>query len=197
MIPGVSREPYSTEWQGFRHRLERYVRRRVSNPADAEDLVQEILTRAVDRLPSLRSAERLTPWLDAISRHALVDYYRRRSRSPGTVTLDEIVDPALPVEPESEGNRRALASCLRPMVSALPAIYREAITRVDLNGERQTDVAAELGIGLSALKSRVQRGRSMLQKVFTDCCNVDRDATGRVVEFRRRGENCFVTPNDD
>lgn len=196
MIPAVAALAPSPEWRAFRHRLEQYVRRRVSNPADAEDLVQDILSRAVDRLPSLKSNERLTPWLHTISRHALVDFYRRRSRSPDSVPLEAAADPEAPSLADGDRNRTALAACIRPMVACLPALYREAVTRVDLNGERQVDVARELGLGISALKSRVQRGRAMLQQVFSDCCHFERDAAGRVVDYRKKGDTCLLdTPS--
>ena len=192
MIPAVAPPALSPEWRAFRHRLEQYIRRRVNDPADAEDLVQDILIRAVEGLPSLKSAERLTPWLLSISRHALIDFYRRRSRYPNTLSLDSAADPEVPSLPEGDRNRHALAACIRPMVAALPPLYREAVTRVDLNGERQVDVARDLGLGISALKSRVQRGRTMLQQVFSECCHLERDATGRVVEYQKKGETCIV-----
>ena len=192
MIPAVAAPAPSPEWRAFRHRLEQYVRRRVSNPADAEDLVQDILSRAVDRLPSLKSSERLTPWLHTISRHALVDFYRRRSRSRDVVPLEAAADPEAPSLGEGDRRRDALAACIRPMVACLPPLYREAVTRVDLNGERQVDVARELGLGISALKSRVQRGRAMLQQVFSECCHFERDAAGRVIDYHKKGDTCLL-----
>lgn len=190
-MTGVIAEPHPAEWQAFRSRLERWVRRRVNDAADAEDLVQEILVRASSRLPTLREQKQLLPWLDAMTRNALVDYYRRRARAPVTVALwGEESDLAVEKEPEGERNRAALAACVRPLLDTLPPLYRDAVCRVDLEGERQVDVAAELGLGLSALKSRVQRGRAMLREAFAACCAFRKDAAGRVVEFEPRGPDC-------
>ncbi len=191
MMTGVIAEPHPAEWQAFRTRLERWVRRRVNDVGDAEDLVQEILARASSRLPTLREQKQLLPWLDAMARNALVDYYRRRGRAPVTVALGgEESDLAAEKESEGERNRAALAACIRPMLDALPPLYRDAVRRVDLEGERQVDVAAELGLGLSALKSRVQRGRAMLREAFAACCAFRKDAAGRVVEFEPRAPDC-------
>jgi RNA polymerase sigma-70 factor (ECF subfamily) len=186
-------QPHPSEWRAFRHRLLGYVRRRINDPAEAEDLVQDVLARAADRLPSLRSGEQLLPWLHSISRNALVDFYRRQGRAPMLVPLDSRHDDLPSVgEPDGERNRAALAACVRPMVHALPAIYREAVARVDLEGERQVDVARDLGLSISALKSRVQRGRVLLRQAFTDCCGFERDAAGRVVAYHPKGSSCIV-----
>lgn len=182
MSTSTQLEAAPADWQAFRQRLVAWLVRRVRDPSDAEDLTQEILIRAAARLDTLRDRERLAPWLDAMARNALVDYYRRSGRTPQTVPLDPAV--ADPTE-DAPSDRRHLTGCLLPLLDALPPSYREAVRRVDLEGERQVDVARALGLNISALKSRVQRGRSMLRERFADCCGaVERDAAGRVVGFR-------------
>jgi RNA polymerase sigma-70 factor, ECF subfamily len=182
--------PLAAEWRSFRQRLLDYVRRRVEQPADAEDLVQEILIRASERLPGLRSQDRLVPWLHALTRNALVDYYRARGREPGTLPLEAGAEFAAEEPSEAETARGQMAACVRPVLSVLPPIYREAVERIDLNGERQVDVAREMELGISAFKSRVQRGRALLQDAFTACCEFERDAAGRVVGYTPRGPRC-------
>jgi RNA polymerase sigma-70 factor (ECF subfamily) len=132
----VNPGPLPADWRAFRTRLLGWVRPRVSDPADAEDLVQDILATANVRLASLRSPQRLVPWLDAIARNALVDYYRRRGRAPETVGFTaDVIDAAHGAVGDGESDRVALTACVRPMLEALPAPYREAVTRVDLDGE--------------------------------------------------------------
>jgi RNA polymerase sigma-70 factor (ECF subfamily) len=184
-------------WEVFRARLLDYVRRRLDDPAEAEDLVQEVLARVSGRLPELRAREHLLPWLYRITRNALIDHYRARGRRQPLVALDTVADVAPASlatgeddDPGAEA-RAALAGCVEPMLATLPPAYREALHRVELLGERQVDVAEELGLGISALKSRVQRGRKLLHDAFTDCCAVERDSTGGVVGFKRRdGSEC-------
>ena len=177
-------------WGLFRERLLAWVRPRLADPADAEDLVQEVLARAALRLVELKQQERLLPWLFRITRNALVDHYRMRGRRSRTLPIDDLppaLEPGL-APPSLGGDARAdLASCLEPMVGSLPGTYREAVRRVDLLGERQVDVAADLGLGVSTLKSRVQRGRRLLHRAFSDCCDLERDRAGTVVGYERRG----------
>lgn len=184
-------------WELFRARLLDYVRRRLDDPAEAEDLVQEVLARVSGRLPELRTREHLLPWLYRITRNALIDHYRARGRRPPLTVLDTVTGTGpgslATGEDEDPGAdaRAALAGCVEPMLATLPPAYREALHRVELLGERQVDVAEELGLGISALKSRVQRGRKLLHDAFTDCCAVERDSAGGVVGFERReGSEC-------
>lgn len=77
------------------------------------------------------------------------------------------------------------------MLATLPPPHRDALHQVELLGERQVDVAEELRLGISALKSRVQRGRKLLQDAFTDCGAVERASAGGGVGFeRRKGPEC-------
>jgi RNA polymerase sigma-70 factor (ECF subfamily) len=73
-------------------------------------------------------------------------------------------------------------------VAALPSPYREAITLTELQGMTQKEAAAMLGISLSGMKSRVQRGRKQLQELLQACCEIALDPRGRVMSFEKRPE---------
>jgi RNA polymerase sigma-70 factor (ECF subfamily) len=80
---------------------------------------------------------------------------------------------------------------VRPLVQLLPPPYREALTLVEFDGVPQVEVASQLGISVSGMKSRVQRGRAMLRDGLLACCNVSRGATGGVLDFApRSGGSC-------
>jgi RNA polymerase sigma-70 factor (ECF subfamily) len=66
-------------------------------------------------------------------------------------------------------------------VAMLPSPYREALTLTELEGLTQKDAARMLGISVSGLKSRVQRGRRQLRSALEACCRIALDARGRVV----------------
>jgi RNA polymerase sigma-70 factor (ECF subfamily) len=72
------------------------------------------------------------------------------------------------------------------MVEALPEPYREAVQLTELDGLTQADAAARLGLSVSGMKSRVQRGRERLKKMILDCCHVELDARGGVIDYRSR-----------
>jgi RNA polymerase sigma-70 factor, ECF subfamily len=83
-------------------------------------------------------------------------------------------------EPPHQGRRGELAGCLRSLVDQLAEPYRSAVTAVDLGGQTQTDVARRLGLSVSGMKSRVQRGRRQLRRLLTECCRVHTSPSGGI-----------------
>jgi RNA polymerase sigma-70 factor (ECF subfamily) len=198
-------------WRDVHERLTAFVAQRVDQPADVADLVQTVFLRAHQHMSALADEERLLPWLFQITRNAIVDYYRSpaRRREVGGVAPDG----ALQLSPEGErfaaglsasgqpgstglpdwgaasddaSAMRELAACMRPLVEQLPPTYREALTLVEFEGVSQVDLASRLGVSVSGMKSRVQRGRSMLRETLLACCEVSRSATGGVLDFAAR-----------
>src|SRR6185436_14756979 len=84
------------------------------------------------------------------------------------------------------GLQSDLGECVALFVSRLPSPHREAITLTELEGLTQKDAAEMLGISLSGMKSRVQRGREKIRDMFEACCSISVDGRGRVVDCEPR-----------
>ena len=69
-------------------------------------------------------------------------------------------------------------------------MYRDAITRVDLDGQTHQQAADQLGITVSGMKSRVQRARGQLKDMLTGCCSVELDRTGAVTDYQHGESTC-------
>jgi RNA polymerase sigma-70 factor (ECF subfamily) len=185
-------------WSEFGHRLRAFIRQRVRNEEDAEDILQEVFLRIHRHAGSVNRADRLTSWLFQVTRNAITDYYRAPVRrehpeslvGAGALERTESAAPEMESDLDSVQARAELASCLRPMVERLPPHYREAVALVDLTGVPQTEAAAQLGLSVSGVKSRVQRGRRSLKEILVACCPVETDGGGRVVDFDRAGSGC-------
>lgn len=169
-------------WDALRAELHRFVARRLAGP-DAEDVVQEALVRIHRGLPAVRDQGAIVGWLYQVTRNTLADHLRA---SRPTEELADDHDAGPPIEVDDAAFAR-LAACVAPFVAMLPDHYREAIELVELRGLSQVDAAAALGVPLSTMKSRVQRGRAELRKLLEQCCAIAVDARGHVVE---------VTPRD-
>ncbi len=77
------------------------------------------------------------------------------------------------------------------MIRQLPPAYQAAIRLVDLEGVNQADAAAQAGVSLSGMKSRVQRGRKQLRALLEECCRVDLDRRGSIASYAsRRPDAC-------
>ncbi len=172
-------------WGELRKRLFSFLRRRVATPEDAEDLLQEVFTRIHENAATLDEVESVTGWVYRTAGNAVTDYYRRRgafarateafAKMPPVVSEDE--DPAAEEE---------LAQCLRPLIATLPETYGQALELTELEGRTQGEAADALGLSLSGMKSRVQRGRTKLKEVLLDCCHVEIDRRGSVVGYEPR-----------
>jgi RNA polymerase sigma-70 factor, ECF subfamily len=82
--------------------------------------------------------------------------------------------------------RLELGKCLLPMIERLPAGYRKAILLSDIDGLSLKEVAQRLNLSLPGAKSRVQRGREKLRKIFLDCCNFKFDGRGKPIDWSPR-----------
>ena len=171
-------------WEGYGSQLRNFLLSKVSTPEDAEDLLQEILIKTHKNLATLKEPDKLKSWLCQIARNTIIDYYRKhRSDIPELESfLSEnayLTNPAL-----SE-----LTECVRPFLMQLPEKYRQAIEKTDLAGKSQKDLAEELGLAYSTIKSRVQRGRAMLSDLFQECCAYQLDARGNIMDYKE-GPGC-------
>ena len=79
--------------------------------------------------------------------------------------------------------------CIEPLLGEVPQPYREAIALTELGGMTRKDAAARLGMSVSGMKARVQRGRGKLKDVLLDCCHVEFDHRGGLLDYGRRTES--------
>lgn len=183
-------------WGEFHQRLKAFVARRVPSTSDVDDVLQEVFIRIHRAAGSLETRDQPAAWVFQITRNAIVDHFRARSRQPVTTEADINADPVVTAQSHDgvdlapEGAE--LAACLAPMIAGLPPIYREAIQWTDLNGVTQLEAARRAGVSLSGMKSRVQRARGELRAKLLACCRVELDRRGGIVEYavRDNGKSC-------
>lgn len=170
-------------WTEYRSALKGFLHNRVANPADVDDLLQDILLRTQANLDDLQSVESIRGWLFRIARNATIDHYRKQGRAaPEADDLwyaDDHLDPQDEFEP-----------CLRPFIAGLPEDQAALLTAIDLEGVSQRDHAAALGVSYSTLKSRVQTARKALRGQFDQCCALTLDENGAVIDYARRESGC-------
>ena len=179
-------------WQGMHGGLRAFIVKRVSDQSHAEDVLQEVFVRVHQQLDSVNDPRRIVSWIYQVTRNAIIDYYRkpgRRHEIPAGLSAD-IEAFSGELQEESGDSRSELAGCLRPMIERLSRDYREAITLVELDGLTQQAAAKQMGISLSGMKSRVQRGRKQLKQMLDECCRIELDRRGGVIEYQARNEEC-------
>lgn len=175
-------------WSDVAARLRPFVAHRVPS-SDIDDVVQDVLVRMHRGLPDLREEDRLSAWMFQVARNAIADTARKHARAP--VDAPDLQDtPAPPTSDDDREAATALAGCVSLFVAQLPSPYREAITLVELEGKTAREAADMVGISVSGMKSRVQRGRAQLRELFERCCEIAVDARGKPTEFTPRVPSC-------
>ena len=168
-----------------RARLHAFLARRVESPEVADDLTQEVLLRLVQHENG--SVEHPTAWLYRVARNVLIDHYRTRASRRRLQAADPATAAMVlaeePFADDPQAAHRELADCLRSLVGQLAEPYRSAVTAVDLHGQSQTEAARALGLSISGMKSRVQRGRRQLRQLLTECCRVRTSPTGGISDY--------------
>ncbi|EIJ47916.1 RNA polymerase sigma-E factor [Herbaspirillum sp. GW103] len=139
-------------------RLRRYARALTGQRDSADDLVQDTLERAWQKLDSWQRGSDMRPWLFAIMHNLHAD--QRRQPALVTVELEQAAEAALPVSSAEQG----LALDLEAALQRLPAEQREVLLLVVLEEMRYEDVAATLGIPTGTVMSRLSRARERLRQ---------------------------------
>ncbi|WP_455243910.1 RNA polymerase sigma factor SigZ [Petrachloros mirabilis] len=177
-------------WEQVHKGLRAFILKRVSNDAEADDILQDVFLRVHQHLDQLQAPDRLLSWMFQITRHVIIDHYRssgrRRESSVGLAADLEGAASSDLLETMPNEIRTELSGCLRPMLEKLPLKYREAVNLVELEGLTNKEAASRLGISVAGMKSRVQRGRRHLKKMLDDCCLIELDSRRGVSDFELR-----------
>jgi RNA polymerase sigma-70 factor (ECF subfamily) len=169
----------------FLNRFRAFVSRRVRSEHDADDIVQDVLTKFAQHDTSINT-QSVYAWLFTVARRTIID--RLRASRPASVTASEgdAIDSVMINLADDASASSELARCMQPMLELLDSQDRIILQRIDMIGESQADVARELGVSISTLKSRVQRARQRLRAQLEDCCAIDRDGRGQPADYHRR-----------
>src|SRR5512132_3820617 len=134
-----------------RSRLRNFIRRRVPDPSDAEDIVQEVFSELVEANRLLMPIEHVTGWLFRVARNRITDLFRRkRPEDPS----DAVVAGEPGAGPEALYARGVLLDELELAVDELPAEQREVFVAHELEGRSFKELSAATGINVNTLLSR-------------------------------------------
>jgi RNA polymerase sigma-70 factor (ECF subfamily) len=171
------------DWNELAARLRPFIARRLASPGDVDDVLQDVLLRMHRGLVALGDDERFGPWVYRIARNAVIDHQRKQVHR---IVSEPEPEPGAEVVATEIDVGHELAQYLAFFVARLPSPYREAITLVEIEGMSQVAASRMLGISVSGMKSRVQRGRAKLRELLEACCELAVDARSRLVACRPR-----------
>ena len=189
----ADRHPQLTiSWTDTLDRLRAFVTSRVDDPELAADITQDVIVRSIAS-GALEQVDNPAAWLYRSARNAVIDHYRTRRAHAPIDDVDAWPDPGIDDRPNDA--TRELSRCLQPMLDQLTPAAREALVRVDVNGQTQNSAAREVGLSLTGMKSRVQRARRDLKNLLEQCCVVDVDTHGAIADYHRGSGECGCGSN--
>jgi RNA polymerase sigma-70 factor (ECF subfamily) len=168
-------------YKTFHSELLGYIKSKVRSREDAEDILQNVFIKISSNLNKLTEDVKLKNWIYTITRNAIIDYYRINANKKKVTINEEINDNIL--EPEEDSNpTKGLDQCMASMIGLLPDDYRDIIIESEIKGVKQKDLADKYGIAYPSMRSKVQRGRERLKQLFYNCCHIETDKLGNVIE---------------
>ena len=146
-------------------RLRKFIRKRVADPGDAEDILQDVFYELVEAYRMTKPVEQVTAWLFRVARNRITDLFRRKSREAarnqretisedGEVLLLEELLPSHDADPDAAYARSVLFEELDDALEELPEEQREVFIAHELMGYSFKELAAQSGVSVNTLLSR-------------------------------------------
>lgn len=171
----------------------KFISTKVQNNEDAEDLTQEVFIKL------LRSTEKGIPinnlqnWLFNVAKNIVIDHYRKKK-----IVLEDINDNnnhGLKCEESelalTEDQQLRLKVYLRTVIQDLPENDRKLIEMSEFQGFSQKEIAEELGMNYTTVRSKIQRGRQKIKKTISSCCEIIQGGKGSIIGYKpRKNKHC-------
>jgi len=165
-----------------RARLLNFIRRRVPDPRDAEDILQDVFSELVEANRLLMPIDHITGWLFRVARNRIIDLFRKKKTVNFSDTSiededDELLQfedllPSPDAGPDALYARSVLIAAFELAVDELPPEQREVFVAHEIEGLSFKEIAARTGVGLNTLLSRkryaVLHLRERLQGIYDD-----------------------------
>src|SRR5216684_3564324 len=163
-------------------RLRNFIRRRVPDPRDAEDILQDVFYKLVEANRLLMPIEHVTGWLFRVARNRITDLFRKKKPESFSDTAvadedDELLQledllPSPDAGPEDLYARSVLLAALELAVEELPEEQRRVFVAHELEGRSFKEIASEIGVSVNTLLSRKRYAmlhlRERLQSLYDE-----------------------------
>jgi RNA polymerase sigma factor (sigma-70 family) len=163
-------------------RLRNFIRRRVADPSDAEDVLQEVFYELVETYRLMKPIEQVGAWLFRVAHNRIIDLFRKKKPEASTndpvvaedgefLTLEDLL-PSPDAGPEAAYARMILLEELEDALEELPEEQREVFIAHEIEGRSFKELAVETGLSVNTLLSRkhyaVIRLRERLREVYEE-----------------------------
>jgi RNA polymerase sigma factor (sigma-70 family) len=164
-------------------RLRNFIRRRVADEADAEDILQDVFYELIEAYRLMKPIEQVGAWLYRVARNRIIDRFRKKKPEPFSAAIDPDVEdgdslsleellPSPDAGPEAAYARSILLDELEAALDELPEEQREVFLAHEFEGMSFKEISAEMGVSVNTLLSRKHYAvfylRRRLQSIYDD-----------------------------
>lgn len=154
-----------------------YIKKRINNTLDAEDLTQEVFYKLYnsdrDKLENVKS------WIYSIAKNSIIDYYRKKRLDTKEIN-EEFID-----EEDKNEALEELSNCVSPFINQLPDELITIMKLSEIENHSQKDIAEKMNLNYETVRSKIQRGRVKLKLLISNCCSVIQGAKGSIIDFKQ------------
>jgi RNA polymerase sigma factor (sigma-70 family) len=163
-----------------RGRLRNFIRRRVPDTSDADDILQDVFFELVEAYRMMKPIEQVGAWLFRVARNRIIDRFRKRREEPSSeqvledgevLRLEELL-PSPDAGPDAAYARSVLLTELEDALGELPQEQREVFVAHEIEGRSFKELAAETGVSVNTLLSRkhyaVLHLRERLKEIYNE-----------------------------
>lgn len=155
-------------------RLRNFIRSRVPDRRDAEDILQDVFSKLVEANALLMPIEHVTGWLFRVARNRITDFFRKKIPEDAGLTLEELL-PSPDAGPDALFVRNVVLDELADALAGLPPEQRDVFIAHEIDGRSFKEISAATGIGVNTLLSRkryaVLHLRRRLQGIYDELTN--------------------------
>ncbi len=168
-------------WLNSKEGLYNYALKHTKDKDIAADITQQVLMKIYRACFKNTEVKNTRSWLFQIAHHAIIDYHKRQQKN-NFVNIDFSKSDHPSVWSD-------LAVYMEPLINFLPDKYATPLKMYVLDGLKQTEIANQLNLSLSATKSRILRAKNLLRQEIEACCHLEKRADGQILDFRVK-ESC-------
>ena len=166
-----------TIYDTYYDRMISYIRGKVNDPHLTEDICQDVFLKIQSDLDKLKDETKLEAWIFKIAKFTVIDFYRSKRFEP----LPDVVKSDVQIE-----KNVAVAQgidAIKTIIDTLPDKYARVLKLFKLKKLTAREIAAETGLSHSAVKSRILRGKAMLNEKLKACCDVQYSTDGSIADI--------------
>jgi RNA polymerase sigma-70 factor (ECF subfamily) len=173
-------------YKQYYSRLFSFINSKTYNKEDTEDILSEVFIKIYKNIYKLDSDEKLTSWIFTITRNAIIDFYRKNSKTQKHVEFNE--EYILEEENQSD-TINDLSKCIEPIINSLNPKYSEILYLSELKELKQKEISEKLEVSESSVKNIIFRGKKQIKDKLHQCCSYEYDTFGNIVDYNIKDKN--------